>query len=158
MSGFRLVGNKITPIIDEVEIQSIEEAINNSDLRYVSVHLKSALELMTDRQNPNYRNSIKESINAVEGVAKLITNEIKDELKSALNKLEDKLKISLHGALKSGFLSIYGYTSDGDGIRHALTEEENVSFEDARFMLTACSAFVNYLIAKAEMAGIGLNK
>ncbi|MGY0035854.1 hypothetical protein [Pedobacter sp. NJ-S-72] len=30
--------------------------------------------------------------------------------------------------------------------------------EDARFMLVSCSAFVNYLIVKAEKAGIELQK
>lgn len=154
MSGYRLIGHEITLIVDEVEIQSIEEAINNSNLKHVTSHLESALKLMSDRKSPSYRNSIKESISAVEGIAKLITGERKVELKGALHKLDEQLDTPLHGALKSGFLSIYGYTSDSDGIRHALTDEENVLFEDAKFMLVACSAFVNYLVSKAEKAGI----
>jgi hypothetical protein len=51
---------------------------------------------------------------------------------------------------------MYGYTSDAQGIRHALMDEPNLSFEDAKFMLVSCSAFVNYLIAKAAKAGISL--
>lgn len=151
MSAYRLVANEITPIIEEIEIGAIEKAISDRRLKHVSTHLESALKLLSDRANPNYRNSIKESISAVEGVAKLITQDRRGELKSALDKLESQLGIPIHGALKSGFLKIYGYTSDGDGIRHALTEAENVSFEDAKFMLVACSAFVNYLIAKSEI-------
>lgn len=158
MSGFRLIDKKITPIVDEVEIQSIDEAINNSELKHVSTHIESALALMADREHPSYRNSIKESISAVEGVAKLITNDKKVTLKPALDRLDELLSIPLHGALKSGFLNIYGYTSDGDGIRHALTEDANVSFEDAKFMLVACSAFVNYLISKAGVAGIEIKE
>ncbi|AXH99220.1 hypothetical protein DV702_05390 [Sporosarcina sp. PTS2304] len=154
MSGYRLVGYDITPIVEEIEIQSIEEAINNKKLKHVSIHIESALSLLSDRSNPSYRNSIKESISAVEGVAKLITSESKAELKNALDKLNKLLEIPLHGALKSGFEKIYGYTSDGDGIRHSLTEDENVSSEDAKFMIVACSAFVNYLISKAELAAI----
>lgn len=151
MSAYRLVANEITPIIEEIEIGEIEKAISDRRLKHVSTHLESALNLLSDRENPSYRNSIKESISAVEGVAKLITQDRRGELKSALDKLESQLGIPIHGALKSGFLKIYGYTSDGDGIRHALTEAENVSFEDAKFMLVACSAFVNYLIAKSEI-------
>ena len=45
---------------------------------------------------------------------------------------------------------IYGYTSNGDGIRHALLEEDSLEYEDALYMLVSCSAFVNYLISKFE--------
>lgn len=31
-------------------------------------------------------------------------------------------------------------------------EESNLAFEDAKFMLVSCSAFVNYLVAKAAKA------
>ena len=48
----------------------------------------------------------------------------------------------LHPALKASFSSLYGYTSDADGIRHALIGEEANDFEDAKFMLVACSSFI----------------
>ncbi len=35
--------------------------------------------------------------------------------------------------------------------------EFELSVEDAKFMLIACSAFINYLAAKAEKAGIKLS-
>jgi len=39
-------------------------------------------------------------------------------------------------------------------IRHSLLNEPNVDFEDAKFMLVACCAFVNYLISKMPIFGI----
>lgn len=68
--------------------------------------------------------------------------------------IESKGIIKLHSALKSGFSSIYGYTSDSDGIRHGLSEDPNLDYEDALFMLTACSAFVNYLRVKGEKSSL----
>ena len=65
-------------------------------------------------------------------------------------------KIELHTALQQAFKKLYGYTSDADGIRHALLEEASLDFEDAKFMLVACSAFVNYLKIKASKVGIQL--
>ena len=54
-----------------------------------------------------------------------------------------------------GFEKIYGYTSDQDGIRHAILDEsKTVEPEDALFMLVSCSAFCNYLQQKAVKAGI----
>ena len=52
---------------------------------------------------------------------------------------------------------LYGYTSDADGIRHALLDESDLDFEDAKFMLVSCSAFTNYLKGKAIKAGIDFN-
>ncbi|MFE4522007.1 AbiJ-NTD4 domain-containing protein [Cytobacillus firmus] len=156
MSAYRFVGDCITPIIDEVEINEVVGAIENSKAKFAAKHLSLALDMLSDRQNPDYRNSIKESISAVEGIAKSISGDSKGELKSALKALEERLGVQMHGALREGFLKIYGYTSDGYGIRHSLTEEPNLSFEDAKFMLVACSSFVNYLIAKSDKAGISL--
>ncbi|WGS63939.1 hypothetical protein [Marinitoga aeolica] len=51
---------------------------------------------------------------------------------------------------------LYGYTSDEKGIRHALLEGEstNISFDEAKFMLVSCSAYVNYLIEKVSKIGL----
>lgn len=148
-SAYRLIGNEITPITSEQEIQSIEEALENTN-QYSGVqqHLNQALKLMSDRQNPDYRNSIKESISAVESICKIVTNEDKATLGKALKIIEDKH--GLHAALKGSLSQLYGYTSDADGIRHAMLEESNLSYIDAKFMLVACTNFINYLIEKTK--------
>ena len=50
--------------------------------------------------------------------------------------------------MKASLSSLYGYTSDADGIRHAMLDEPSLSFTDAKFMLVVCTAFVNYLTGK----------
>jgi len=35
-------------------------------------------------------------------------------------------------------------------------DEPNLDIEDAKFMLVSCSAFVNYLVVKAQKAGIAI--
>jgi len=155
LSGYRFVGDMIAKITDENELSAIEEAIENSSktkLSGVNLHLKSALAKLSDRKSPDYRNSIKESISAVEAISIIISGNPKASLEQALNTIEQSLR--LHRALRNGFISIYGYTSDSGGIRHALLGESNIEFEDAKYMLVSCSAFINYLIMKAEKAGI----
>ena len=141
-SAYRIINNEITPITSEQEIQSIEDALKNTN-QYSGVqqHLNQALKLMSDRQNPDYRNSIKESISAVESICKIVTNEDKATLGKALKIIEDKH--GLHAALKGSLSQLYGYTSDADGIRHAMLEESNLSYIDAKFMLVACTNFIN---------------
>ena len=155
LSAYRFVGGRITEITSEEEISEIEEALRITEpIRNVRTHIKTALDLLADRKSPDYRNSIKESISAVEAVSELIAKNPKATLGQALKEIETK--VSLHPALKSAFSSLYGYTSSADGIRHALLDDPNLTFDDAKFMLVSCSAFVNYLVAKASQAKIKL--
>ena len=63
-------------------------------------------------------------------------------------------KGGLHGALKSGFSSLYGYTSNEPGIRHALLEDESkVTQDEAIYMIGACAAFCSYLWRKFGSVG-----
>lgn len=152
VSAYRFVGGVVTQLTSEEEIEEIEKVLNSpSPLRPVSTHLKTALDLLSDKSKPDYRNSIKESISAVESMCNLITGG-KDTLGEALKKVETK--VAIHPALKKGFSNIYGYTNDASGIRHALLDEHNLDFEDAKFMLVSCSAFINYLVSKASKSGI----
>lgn len=154
LSAYRFVGNAISKVTSEEEISEIEEALK-TPLKAVTEHLKNALALMSNRKTPNYRNSVKESISAVEAICRLIANDKNATLGQALKMIKDK--VGLHGALEKGFSSLYGYTSSAEGIRHALLEESTLDFEDAKFMLVSCSAFVNYLVSKASKAGVKLN-
>ncbi|WP_372526833.1 hypothetical protein [Piscinibacter sp.] len=52
--------------------------------------------------------------------------------------------------MKDGFVKLYGYTSDEQGIRHAMLDEPDLHAADARFFLLSCTSFVNYL--KAQLA------
>jgi hypothetical protein len=150
MSAYRFVHGEIVEITSEAEIEAIENALDGTRSAYgpVHEHLRRALELLSDRHERDYRNSIKESISAVESLACLIAGKPKASLNDALTEIEKKHV--LHGALKKSFSNLYGYTSDEGGVRHKLLEEATLNIEDATFMLVSCSAFVNYLIAKTS--------
>jgi hypothetical protein len=153
VSGYRFINGLISPITNKSEIDEIDQAIDdakNKNLVGVKTHLENSLRMLSDRKTPDYRNSIKESISAVESISKILSSTSKNSLGSALDKI--KGKINLHPALEKGFKQIYGYTSDSDGIRHAIMEESTCDFEDAKYMLVSCSAFVNYLISKGVKA------
>jgi hypothetical protein len=157
MAGYRIVDGIFTPITSDSEMEAITHAIADTQdkkLAGANTHLKSALQKISDRKNPDYRNSIKESISAVESIARLVGESNKATLGDALKVVE--AKIELHKALKSAFSSLYGYTSDEQGIRHALLDAPTVDFEDAKFMLITCSAFISFLLGKCARAGIML--
>lgn len=146
-SAYRIISREVTLISDQVEINSIQEALK-SKFSGVTEHLENALRLLSERENPDYRNSIKESISAVESICRIITNE--STLGKALKSLEDS-GVQIHRQLKNTFDKLYLYTNDKTtGIRHALMEEGySPDFDEAKFMLVSCSAFINYLKSKS---------
>lgn len=155
LSGYRFVAGVLAPISSSAESSAIEEALENSSAKGLSgarSHIETALKLLGRKPNPEYRNSIKESISAVESVVKQISGSNAHGLAGALVELGKEVPI--HGAMTQGFIRLYGYTSDSDGIRHAILEESNVGFDEAKYMLVSCSAFVNFLITKADSAGL----
>lgn len=159
-AGYRFVGDNIMQITSEEEIAEIELAMSHEvSFGTVSTHIKSALEFLTDKKvsdNSKYRNSIKESISAVESMCKLITGDERGTLGQMLDKIEKDGLIDLHKSLKNAFKNLYSYTNDADGIRHALKEKSDLDYEDARFMLISCSAFVNYLKEKISKSSLSI--
>jgi len=130
-------------------MQEVEQALGGGDrFASVAVHVKRALELYSQKPQPDYRNSIKESISAVESAAKIITNLPSATLGDAIKEIDKRH--SLHLAFKEGISKLYGYTSDQGGIRHSLTEAGNIDESDVRFMLVSCSAFANYLVSRYD--------
>lgn len=146
--GYRVINHCVTDITSEVELEVINEAIASSKDN-VSEHLQKAVKHYSARPNPDVRNSIKESISAVEAVCRELTGDT--TLGQALKHLENK-GVLIHNMLKDEFTRFYVYTNDSNsGIRHALMDEDGTympSKDEAYYMLVSCSAFVNYLRRK----------
>ena len=115
LSAYRFVGGKLVPISSEQENRTIERAIAQTSDAYspTSEHLKQAVALLARKPIPDYRNSIKESISAVEAICAVITENPKATLGQALKVIDSQAP--LHSALRSAFEELYGYTSDAEG-------------------------------------------
>lgn len=153
-SGYRLLAGELAPISNPQEVAAIEEAIESAGrrgLRGAAQNLSAAVAKLSEKPKPDYRNSIKESISAVESVVKVVSGKRAAGIKEPLIALQEVL--DLHGGFAAGIKSLYGWTSDADGIRHAILDEPTVGYADAKFMLVTCSAFVNFVIEKAAALG-----
>lgn len=141
--GYQMVAGLIVPLTGEAELDALTKSLNDPSIA-VAEHFRTALDLMADRQTPDFRNSIKESISAVEAMAREVSGKPKATLADAIKAL--KAKHPIHAALEKAIQSLYGFAGDESGIRHALTEDAStVDLADAKFMLVACSAFCNFL-------------
>lgn len=139
-SAYRFVGEDIA------EITAIEEGLLHPE-KPVLIHLETALNMLSDKESPDYRNSIKESISAVEAACRLISGSSSASLGDTLKKIEN-----VHPALSKAFTQLYGYSSNASGIRHSLIDEPNITYPDEKFMLVAFSAFVSYLKGSVKNA------
>ena len=124
--------------------QQAIETIEQSGPAGAKTHLHDAVEAINEQR---YADAVRESIHAVESVARTIDPNAGKTLGPALTSLE-KAGVLNHPSLRDGFKKIYGYTSDKQGIRHALLEEgaADVDLDDAVFMFGACASFAAYLV------------
>lgn len=125
----------------EATLASLKAIKSASGFDPALTHLNQAAKHLRNNQ---FADSIHDSISAVESIARKITGE--NRLSKALKKIEGSGMIQ-HEAFKEAIIKLYGYTSNEEGIRHALIEnnEANVGFPDALFFYNACAAFCGYL-------------
>lgn len=148
MAGYRMRRGCIVPITDEIELATIDEAFTTGDaFKAARDHLADALDKLARRPQPDVRNAITEAVSAVESAARVVTGKRKATLGDALKILEQHGH--LHPALKDAWSKLYGYTSDEEGLRHAMTSEPNIDFATAKYMVVTCAAFVNLLAANS---------
>ena len=148
-AGYRILDSMVVPISDSTQIDAITQGIEstkNDPVGSARMHLSTSLRMLSDRENPDYRNSIKESISAIESASSSLAGKKKPDIKDALRLLEKSG--NLHPALRQSFEKLFAWSSDESGIRHAMMEQDTVDFHDAQFMLVASSAFINLLVGK----------
>ena len=126
-------------------IQTTEE-LTKTGFTSAVTHLRQASDCINQRDYPG---AVRESIHAVESTARQVDPNART-LEPALKTLEKAG--ALHPALKQAFSNLYGYTSDEQGIRHALINnpQPNVGQDEAVFMLGACASFSSYLARKHQ--------
>ena len=139
----------IYPAATEDEGEAVLQAaaeLNNAGLEGAVSHLKQASDCINQNDYPG---AVRESIHAVESTARHFDPNAKT-LGPALRSL--KKEGGLHPALEQAFSNLYGFSSDEQGIRHALidTPRANVGQDEAVFMLGACASFSSYLARKHQ--------
>lgn len=142
-SAYRFVGHGFVPMTNDVELATVESASDLPAPFYgAEQHLARALGLLGDRDNPDFRNAIKEAISGVESAVKVITGQ--SNFRKGLE------KPGKHSQLTQAWSNMYTWTSNEEGVRHGMTEDPNIGLAEARYMVVACSAFINYLVAKHD--------
>lgn len=134
----------VTKAEGELIVASLNE-LNTAGLTGSASHLRKSAECI---KRSEWADSIRESIHAIESVARQIAPKKSHTLAQALKSIDNDG--SLHPALIEACKRLYGYTSDEHGIRHALLDRKDskAGGDEALFMLGACASFASYLWRK----------
>lgn len=147
-AAYRIFGDKhIAAIGTEEQAEAFERAIADAEGTNAAAARKQLIAAGVALRNADWAGCVRESIHAVEAVAVRLAQGT-NTLGAALRELEQRGH--LHGSLKAALGALYGYSSDEEGVRHALVfgNEAQVDEADALFMLGACASFVSYLLAR----------
>jgi AbiJ N-terminal domain 4 len=146
-AAYRIIDGQIVAIGSDEQGAAFEKAILDTESKGVVAARTHLIASGSALRNGDWAGSVRESIHAVESMALQLAPDA-STLGPALTALEKKGH--LHGSLKAAFGSLYGYSSDEEGIRHALVLKgvAQVDETDALFMLGACASFVSYLLAR----------
>lgn len=148
-AAYRIIDRHIVAIGTEQQGAAFVMAIAATEAIGADAARKHLIEAATCLRSGDWSGSVRESIHAVEALALQLSPETTG-LGPALTAMERRGH--LHGGLRAAFSSLYGYTSDEKGVRHALVfrSQAQVDEADALFMLGACASFVSYMIARMQ--------
>ena len=153
-AAYSFFAGNFVPMTNSMELSEIEKSANleGLNMQTVAAHIKAAIRCFSAKPTPDYANSMKESISAVEAICKFISGMEDATLHPALENTVSKLGIHLE--VSAAIKGIYKYTNDESGIRHARKNNTELQQEDARFLLVTCSSFVNLVAEKARRLGL----
>ena len=155
--AYVITGNQEGPPPTIIPIATIEEGrvlvdsvqtLHQAGLTSAVTHLQESGKFINQG---DWVSSIRESVHAVESVARSIAPTTSNNLKTALRKLENQHG-QFHPAIKNGILKLYGYASDEPGIRHANLDSKvsNASSDEALLMLGICASIASFLWRKFQ--------
>ncbi len=151
-AAYQIQNSKVIPRFEPIEVSEINEAKKSLPRESnVRISLEKSLIFFSARPKPDFENSIKESISAIESLSCTILDK-SGTLGSQTQELGKKLKIP--PAIGKIISTLYGWTSDATGVRHGGKDKMIADLgPEARLVLLTSHALVNYITTKEEIVG-----
>jgi len=144
--AYRFIAEQLVPLANSAESTEVASSADSA-IPAVAAHIREARKLLPPNAGANPRDSIRQSISAVEAALRHLSGNPNATLTDGLVAFEARHG-ALHPAVRRGLITLCGYAENGEGAQHDPMEQaDSVSGDHARLMLVACSAFTNYLVA-----------
>jgi predicted transcriptional regulator len=111
--------------------------------------LVKAKSFLYGAESPDIENCIKDSVGALEGLARILLNEPKKTLSDLLPKLRSEFLG--HPAMDKILGSLYAIRGDVPGAAHGQHKASDLKLDDAEFVFNTCMACMTYLAKKSEV-------
>ncbi|MBU1074671.1 hypothetical protein KJ705_01160 [Patescibacteria group bacterium] len=123
---------------------TIETVLEKEGLQGPLIDYKKAKAHLNNRPDPDTENAVKDSIGALEGVARLILNEPTKTLSDLLPVLKEKNIFPT--PLDQLVSKLYAYRGNQDGVGHGKTSSERIPFFIAHTIVQISGNLINLLI------------
>ena len=144
--GYELRDGRMERVGARVHEESVAKArgiLRDPDLAGPDEQFQKAIGFYNRRPDPDCENSVKEAVSAVEGVARVLTGNLKLTLSKVLAEL--KREQGVHPTLIQLLEKLYAYRGDAGGVGHGLTGKQEVRQEEAEFVLGVSASAIVYL-------------
>jgi hypothetical protein len=113
---------------------------------------RKAKDFLYKSNPPDYQNCIKDSVGAVEAIAKILLNEPTKDLGKLTTKLSDEYLG--HPAMTKIVDGIYAVRGDEPGVAHGAHDTSLLAYSDAEFIINVSSALITYLVRQSESRSV----
>jgi hypothetical protein len=136
----------ITPARPAEITEIIEQAKSLlSDPRFLGPdeQFRKANQHMAKRPEPDTENCVKDAVGALEGIARIVTNQHTRTLGQILNR--EPMKSMVPSLLLAAIEKVYAYRGDEPGVAHGQTGPSTIGIEEADWVLSMCATSMVYL-------------
>jgi hypothetical protein len=126
--------------------------LGDSRLSSARIHYDKALRFFRNPTNPDFENTVKEAVCAVEAAGKSLFPQAKSSTLGDLAKwLATSNEVSMPKALSQTITGVYAFRSGGDGIGHGGSSGGAATAEVAEYILAVCASQIIFLVDLANL-------
>ncbi|WP_202708329.1 hypothetical protein [Sporosalibacterium faouarense] len=132
--------------ITQKNTQRVGSILTDKKMYKVKKHYNKALNFFRDYEKPDYENTIKESICALELALEILTGEnTSKDFATNIQKYQGKAYDKIPSPITQGIIKIFGYRGRADGVAHGIDKGLRVSEFEAELMLNITASYITYL-------------
>lgn len=126
--------------------------MSDKRLQSARMHYSKALNFFRDRRQPDYANTVKEAVCAVESAGKDLFPQAKaSTLGELINWLKNKKNnIAIPSALTNTFTSVYALRNSAEGVAHGSANGGEITAAIAEYILSLSASTIIYLVDLAN--------
>src|SRR5579872_4096021 len=128
------------------QIAKVGVVLGDSRLKFAREHYNKALQFYRNVTNPDYENTIKEAVCAVESTARELFPQNGKTLGDNINALSGEKEGQIPKSIAKTFHGVYGFRSAGKGVGHGGAEGGAATKELAEYVLSVAASQIIYLV------------